>query len=105
MINFIVKSNSIQTKQINDLLGLDYESYEIGDIFNRLPYKIEYNNEIGYMRMSKIDIVYSSLETEMKGHVVLMFQYIQGRENIFDSFIKALIWFKDHKNEYKNLDI
>lgn len=96
MKDFKATPTSSQLNQINELLGINESLFSISDIFRYLPEKIIYNGESGYLRISKIDIVYSSLETEMKGHVVLMFQYLTS--DIFDAFIRALKWIKDHNN-------
>lgn len=81
-------SSHSQTDEINQMLG-NARLYSVDDIFNLLPNKIEYNGKVGYLRISKFDIVWSSLETESEGKVVLMFQYLLSNENIFDAFIRA----------------
>ena len=97
-------STEAQTKEINELLKLDRQWYGIDDIFNYLPHKIKFGNRIGYLRISKIDIVYSSLELEHLGSVALMHQFLTNDLNVFDSFIWLLKFFNEHKNEVEILE-
>lgn len=97
-------SNEAQTKEINNLLGLDRQWYGIDDVFNYLPHKINYGNRIGYLRISKIDIVYSSLELEREGSVALMHQFLTDNLNVFDSFIWMLKFFKEYKDKIEIIE-
>lgn len=89
-----------QVEKINRILKVDNDEYTLGDVFNMLPTKIKYHDMTGYLKVSKFDIVYSSLETEREGKVVNMWSFMIGNQNIFDAFIQALEWFEKY-----NLDI
>ena len=89
-----------QVKQINRILKEERDNYTVADVFNILPCKIMYQEKTGYIKISKFDIVYSSLETERENKVVIMWSFMLNNQNIFDAFIQALEWFEKH-----NLDI
>jgi len=89
-------SSEHQTDKINKILGINKTRYVLSDIFEYLPDKITYNGMTGYLRLSNIDIVYSSLESEQQGRVVAIFQYMIGEKNVYDGFIDALKWMKEH---------
>lgn len=97
MAKFKEFSSPRQTDIINDLLGNHNSPYSIADIFKYLPYKIIFNGETGYLRVGTFDIVYSSLETEMQGHVVIAFNYLTS--DIFDAFIMALQWIDNYRDK------
>lgn len=88
-----------QVPIINELLGEERDNYYLDDIYNILPNKITWNGRTGYLKISKYDIVYSSLETEMEGHVVALFSYMIGYLNVFDAFIEALKFLNKHKEQ------
>jgi len=90
------RSSAAQTKVLNNLLKLNNTYYTVDQIFNILPQEIEYNGHKGYLRISPIDIIYSSVETEMQGTVVAIFQYLLHDQTIYDGFIEAIKWMKDH---------
>ena len=104
MRKFSVWCSDEQTKQINKILGLERNWYNLEDIFNLLPGKIKYNNEIGYLRISKFDIAYSSLETERNNSVVVLFQYLLNNETIYDAFIRAIKFFTENKGKVEILE-
>lgn len=87
-----------QVTKINKLLGEERENYYLDDIYNILPNKIIWNNRTGYLKISKFDIIYSSLETEMDGKVVALFSFMIGYLNVFDAFIEALEFFKKYED-------
>ena len=87
-----------QVPIINKLLGEERDNYYLDDIYNILPNKITWNNKTGYLKISKYDIVYSSLETEKEGRAVILFSYIIGYLNVFDAFIEALKFFKKYED-------
>jgi len=87
-----------QVTKINKLLGEERENYYLDDIYNILPNKITWNNRTGYLKISKYDIVYSSLETEKDGKVVALFSFMIGYLNVFDAFIEALEFFKKYED-------
>ena len=93
-----------QVEKINKLIGEERENYYLDDIYNILPNKITWNKKTGYLKISKYDIVYSSLETEMDGQVVALFSYILGNLNIFDAFIEALEFFKKYEDKITILE-
>lgn len=93
-----------QTKQINEILNLKKNWYDLSDLFTFLPGKIEYNNAIGYLRLSKFDIAYSALETERNNSVVVLFQFMMNNENVYDGFIQAIRFFKEHEDKIKFLE-
>ena len=101
---FTLYSNDRQTTRLNRILGEFKYSYNLANMFNLLPEKIKYNNKVGYLKVSKIDISYSSLETEMQGSVVLLFQFMLSGQNVFDGLIEALDFIKNHKNEIEILE-
>ena len=101
---FSLYSNDRQTTCLNRILGEFKYSYNLANVFNLLPEKIKYNNRVGYLKVSKIDISYSSLETEMQGSVVLLFQFMLNGQNVFDGLIEALDFIKNHKNEIEILE-
>lgn len=88
-----------QIEKINKLIGEERENYYLDDIYNILPNKITWNKKTGYLKISKYDIVYSSLETEMEGQVVALFSYMIGNLNVFDAFIEALEFFKKYEDK------
>ena len=88
-----------QVPIINELLGEERDTYYLDDIYNILPNKITWNKKTGYLKISKYDIVYSSLETELEGSVVALFSYMTGYLNVFDAFIEALEFFKKYKEQ------
>lgn len=88
-----------QVTKINKLLGEERENYYLDDIYNILPNKITWNKKTGYLKISKYDIVYSSLETEKEGKVVALFSFMIGYLNVFDAFIEALEFFKKHEDK------
>lgn len=93
-----------QVEKINKLLGEERENYYLDDIYNILPNKIIWCEKTGYLKISKYDIVYSSLETEMKGSVVALFSYMIGYLNVFDAFIEALEFFKKYEDKITILE-
>ncbi len=88
-----------QVPIINELLGEERDNYYLDDIYNILPNKITWNNKTGYLKISKYDIVYSCLETEMKGQVVVLFSYMVGNLNVFDAFIDAIKFLNKYKEQ------
>lgn len=88
-----------QVPIINKLLGEERENYYLDDIYNILPNKITWNGKTGYLKISKYDIVYSSLETEMEGQVVVLFSYMIGYLNVFDAFIDAIKFLNKYKDQ------
>jgi len=88
-----------QVEKINKLIGEERENYYLDDIYNILPNKITWNKKTGYLKISKYDIVYSSLETEKEGKVVALFSFMIGYLNVFDAFIEALEFFKKHEDK------
>ena len=88
-----------QVPIINGLLGEERDNYYLDDIYNILPNKITWNGRTGYLKISKYDIVYSSLETEMEGHVVVLFSFMIGNLNVFDAFIEALKFLNKYKEQ------
>lgn len=98
MKKMIGKAYPEQVKRINQLLGENRDEYTLVDVFNLLPSKIQWNGMGGYLKISKFDIVYSSLETELEGKVVALFSFMLTNENVFDAFIAALEFFKAHKD-------
>lgn len=93
-----------QVQIINELLGEERDNYYLDDIYNILPNKITWNEKIGYLKISKYDIVYSSLETEMKGQVVVLFSYMIGNLNVFDAFIEAIKFLNKYKDQITILE-
>lgn len=93
-----------QVEKINKLIGEDRENYYLDDIYNILPNKITWNGRTGYLKISKFDIIYSSLETEIEGKVVALFSYMIGYLNVFDAFIEALEFFKKYENSITILE-
>ena len=93
-----------QVEKINKLIGEERENYYLDDIYNILPNKITWNNKTGYLKISKYDIVYSSLETEKEGQVVILFSYMIGYLNVFDAFIEALEFFKKYEDKIAILE-
>lgn len=93
-----------QVPKINELLGEERENYYLDDIYNILPNKITWNNRTGYLKISKYDIVYSSLETEKEGKVVALFSFMIGYLNVFDAFIEALEFFKKYEDKITILE-
>ena len=104
MRKFPVWCSDEQTKELNKLFGLERVWYNLEDVFNFLPGKIRYNNEIGYLKISKFDIVYSALETERNNSVVILFQYLLNNETIYDAFIKAIKFFTENKDKVEILE-
>ena len=88
-----------QVPIINKLLGEERDNYYLDDIYNILPNKITWNKKTGYLKISKYDIVYSSLETEMEGQVVTLFSYMIGNLNVFDAFIEAIKFLNKYKEQ------
>ena len=88
-----------QVEKINKLIGEEHENYYLDDIYNILPNKITWNNQTGYLKISKFDITYSSLETERDGKVVVLFSFMIGYLNVFDAFIEALEFFKKYEDK------
>jgi hypothetical protein len=84
---------------INELLEEERDNYYLDDIYNVLPNKITWNGRTGYLKISKYDIVYSSLETELKGQVVVSFSYMIGNLNVFDAFIDAIKFLNKYKEQ------
>ena len=97
MKKMIEKASPEQVKRINQLLRENRDEYTLADVFNILPSKIRYRGKEGYLRISKFDIVYSSLETELKGEIVEMFSFMLNKENVFDAFITAIEFFRNHE--------
>ena len=97
MKKMIEKAYPEQVEMINQLLGENRDEYTLADVFNILPSKIRYMGKEGYLRISKFDIVYSSLETELKGEIVEMFSFMLNKENVFDAFIAAIEFFRNHE--------
>lgn len=97
MKKMIEKASPEQVKRINQLLGENRDEYTLADVFNILPSKIRYRGKEGYLRISKFDIVYSSLETELKGEIVELFSFMLNKENVFDAFIAAIEFFRNHE--------
>ena len=93
-----------QVPIINKLLGEERENYYLDDIYNILPNKITWCKKTGYLKISKYDIVYSSLETEKDGGVVALFSYMIGYLNVFDAFIEALEFFKKYEDKITILE-
>ena len=93
-----------QVPIINELLGEERDNYYLDDIYNILPNKITWNEKTGYLKISKYDIVYSSLETEMKGQVVVLFSYMIGNLNVFDAFIEAIKFLNKYKDQITILE-
>ena len=93
-----------QVEKINKLIGEERENYYLDDIYNILPNKITWNNRTGYLKISKYDIVYSSLETERDGKVVVLFSFMIGYLNVFDAFIEALEFFKKYEDKIAILE-
>ena len=93
-----------QVPIINELLGEERDNYYLDDIYNILPNKITWNEKTGYLKISKYDIVYSSLETEMKGQVVVLFSYMIGNLNVFDAFIEAIKFLNKYKGQITILE-
>lgn len=88
-----------QVPIINELLDDDRDNYYLDDIYNVLPNKITWNGRTGYLKISKYDIIYSSLETELKGQVVVTFSYMIGNLNVFDAFIEAIKFLNKYKEQ------
>lgn len=97
MKKMIEKASPEQVERINQLIGENRDEYTLADVFNILPSKIRYMGKEGYLRISKFDIVYSSLETELKGEIVEMFSFMLNKENVFDAFIAAIEFFRNHE--------
>lgn len=93
-----------QVPIINKLLGEERENYYLDDIYNILPNKITWNGRTGYLKISKYDIVYSSLETEREGQVVALFSYMIGYLNVFDAFIEAIKFLNKYKEQITVLE-
>ena len=93
-----------QVEKINKLIGEERENYYLDDIYNILPNKIIWNNQTGYLKISKFDITYSSLETEKDGKVVVLFSFMIGYLNVFDAFIEALEFFKKYEGKITILE-
>jgi len=93
-----------QVEKINKLIGEERDNYYLDDIYNILPNKITWNNQTGYLKISKYDIVYSSLETEMQGRVVVLFSYMIGNLNVFDAFIEAIKFLNKYKEQITILE-
>ena len=93
-----------QVPIINELLGEERDNYYLDDIYNILPNKITWNEKTGYLKISKYDIVYSSLETETKGQVVVLFSYMIGNLNVFDAFIEAIKFLNKYKDQIAILE-
>ena len=93
-----------QVPIINELLGEERDNYYLDDIYNILPNKITWNKKTGYLKISKYDIVYSSLETETKGQVVVLFSYMIGNLNVFDAFIEAIKFLNKYKDQITVLE-
>lgn len=93
-----------QVPIINELLGEERDNYYLDDIYNILPNKITWNGRTGYLKISKYDIVYSSLETEMEGRTVVLFSYMIGNLNVFDAFIEALEFLNKYKEQITVLE-
>ena len=97
MKKMIEKAYPEQVEMINQLLGENRDEYTLADVFNILPSKIRYRGKEGYLRISRFDIVYSSLETELKGEIVELFSFMLNKENVFDAFIAAIEFFRNHE--------
>ena len=93
-----------QVEKINKLIGEERENYYLDDIYNILPNKITWCKKTGYLKISKYDIVYSSLETEKEGSVVILFSFMIGYLNVFDAFIEALEFFKKYEDKISILE-
>ena len=93
-----------QVSIINELLREERDNYYLDDIYNILPNKIAWNKKTGYLKISKYDIVYSSLETETKGQVVVLFSYMIGNLNVFDAFIEAIKFLNKYKGQITILE-
>ena len=104
MRKFSVWCSDEQTKELNKILGLERVWYNLEDVFDLLPSKIKYNDKIGYLKISKFDIAYSSLETERNNSVVVLFQYLLNNETIYDAFIKAIKFFTENKDKVEILE-
>lgn len=104
MRKFPVWCSDKNTKELNELLGLDRTWYNLEDIFNLLPGKVKYNNEVGYLRLSKFDIAYSALETERNNSVVMLFQFALNDETVYDGLIKAIKFFNEYKDKIEILE-
>ena len=96
MKKMIGKALDEQVVKINQLLDENRDEYTLVDVFNILPSKIQWHGMEGYLKISKYDIVYSCLESEMQGKVAAIFSFILNNENVFDAFIEALEFFKKH---------
>ena len=97
MKKMIEKAYPEQVEMISQLLGENRYEYTLADVFNILPSKIRYRGKEGYLRISRFDIVYSSLETELKGEIVELFSFMLNKENVFDAFIAAIEFFRNHE--------
>lgn len=104
MRKFPVWCSDKNTKELNELLGLERTWYNLEDVFNLLPGKIKYNNEVGYLRLSKFDIAYSALETEKNNIVVMLFQFLLNDETVYDGLVKAIKFFNEYKDKIEILE-
>ena len=83
-------STKEETFKLNSLLGLNKETYTIGDLLNYLPEKVRTKRGVGYLRISPIDIIYSSLDQEIKQSVLLMRQFLTSDRTIYTAAIEIL---------------
>lgn len=78
---------------VNTLIGV----YSIGDIFKYLPHEITYNGHRGDLAITTQDISYFSIGGSWE-HIIVHFESIPVRGDIFDAFISMLEWLKDNNS-------
>lgn len=104
MREFKLYCSEEQTKQINELLGENRETYSLADVFNILPMKIRWGDRSGYLKISKFDIVYASLELEKENKVAMISPFLTTDRNIYDAFIDILRILKRYEGEIQILE-
>lgn len=96
MREFKLYCSEEQTKQINELLGENRETYSLADVFNILPNKIQWGDRCGYLNISKMDILYTAVGAQYVNSVTALQQFVTNDKDVYDAFIEMLRFFKKY---------
>ena len=80
---------------INELLNVENNVYQVGDIFTYLPHSITYNGHLGDIYVSAVDIAYFSIDGDWK-HVLVHHEPIPLNGDVYDAFIAMIKWLKEN---------